>query len=134
MEDDRTLLEKPGRINFSEVNTSKLPLAGKLTEIGQQILKIGSQKAKFICTGNWEFKFARKDGVLPSSQSTRPNMKKITDFDASTFIEKPKKVIQSSKDMSKSSVVDRLQKAMKTGRITPLENRRNTTDKMSMTQ
>ena len=35
MEDDKTLLEKPGRINLNEVNTSKLPLAGKLTEIGQ---------------------------------------------------------------------------------------------------
>ena len=63
MEDDKTLLEKPGRINFKDVNTSGLPLAGKLTEIGQQILLIGSQKAKFVCTGNWEFKNdARKNG------------------------------------------------------------------------
>jgi hypothetical protein len=30
------------------------PLAGRMTEIGNQILKIGSQQAKFICTGNWD--------------------------------------------------------------------------------
>jgi hypothetical protein len=36
------ILEKPGRINIREVNVSKQELAGRLTEIGKQILLIGS--------------------------------------------------------------------------------------------
>jgi len=34
IEDDKTLLDKPGRLNLREVTGSGLPLAGKLTEIG----------------------------------------------------------------------------------------------------
>jgi len=53
---DSKFLDKPGRINVQKMEENKQPLAGLLTEIGEQILLIGSQKAKFICTGNWKFK------------------------------------------------------------------------------
>ena len=36
------ILEKPGKINIREVNAPKYPLAGRLTEIGEQILLLGS--------------------------------------------------------------------------------------------
>ena len=42
LEDDPKFLDKPGRLNLSGKNTSGLPLAGRLTEIGEQILLIGS--------------------------------------------------------------------------------------------
>lgn len=29
------------------------PLAGRFSEIGQEILKVGNRKASYICTGNW---------------------------------------------------------------------------------
>lgn len=48
------ILEKPNRLDVSKLKTTNLPLAGHLTEIGEQILKIGAQQAKFICTGNWD--------------------------------------------------------------------------------
>ena len=56
LEDDPKFLDKPGRLNLDKQGSSNLPLAGRLTEIGEQILLIGSQKAKFICTGDWKFK------------------------------------------------------------------------------
>ena len=48
------ILEKPTRLNVQSMERNHKPLAGRLTEIGQQILKIGSQKAKHICTGHWQ--------------------------------------------------------------------------------
>ena len=39
---DDPILEKPNRLILNDVNTSKLPLAGRLTDIGEQILLIGS--------------------------------------------------------------------------------------------
>lgn len=58
-QDDPNFLDKPCRINILNYKKEDKPLAGKLTQIGQQILMIGSQKAKFICTGNWDFKFPK---------------------------------------------------------------------------
>jgi hypothetical protein len=53
------ILEKPCRIDINNVNAPKYPLAGRLTEIGEQILLLGSQKAKFVCTGNWDFEYVK---------------------------------------------------------------------------
>lgn len=50
-------------------------------------------------------------------------MKKITQFDASTYIEKPREIgvlTLKSKNPQKTTI-ERLSKAMKSGRITPLE-------------
>lgn len=95
LEDDPKFLEKPGKINLKQIktNTKTQPLAGRLTEIGEQILLIGSQKAKFICTGNWDFKFPKREGELSSAASSfRPGFEKITTFDAQNYVEKPRVV------------------------------------------
>tara|TARA_B100000780_G_C20921089_1_gene366950 strand:- start:447 stop:599 length:153 start_codon:yes stop_codon:yes gene_type:complete len=42
LEDDPNYLEKPGKIDLKRVNAPVLPLAGRLTEIGEQILLLGS--------------------------------------------------------------------------------------------
>jgi hypothetical protein len=92
------ILEKPGRINLKEVNSNapKTELAGRLTEIGKQILLIGSQKAKFICTGQWDFEYTK--GQQTSTKSSfRPGNEKITNFNAFDFIEKPSKMERTPK-------------------------------------
>lgn len=122
LEDDPKFLEKPGKIDLKKINTHGQPLAGRLTEIGEQILLIGSQKAKFICTGNWDFKFPKREGQLSSAASSfRPGFEKITGFDAQTFIEKPRMVKQVVHSNNHDIQMDRLARAMKNGRITPLK-------------
>ena len=39
---DDPILEKPGRLRVRDIDTSKQRLAGRLTEIGEKILEIGS--------------------------------------------------------------------------------------------
>ena len=81
--DDQSFLDKPGRLNISNIKMNKHPLAGRLTEIGEQILLIGSQKAKFICTGNWEFKgYSRKND---KKDLYKPSFEKVTKFDPFTY-------------------------------------------------
>jgi len=47
------ILDKPGQItNLQQMKDSK-PLAGRFSEIGQQILAVGNKKASYICTGHW---------------------------------------------------------------------------------
>ena len=86
---DPSFLEKPGKIDITRVDPGNRKLAGRLTEIGEQILKIGSQKAKFICTGNWDNMFVEKKGS--SHSSYRPSFTKVTSFDAQNYVERPKK-------------------------------------------
>jgi hypothetical protein len=119
------ILEKPGRINLTQVNASapKQPLAGRLTEIGEQILLIGSQKAKFICTGDWRNEYARLNnkGKKNSAQSTfRPGFEKITKYNAFDYVEKPTLSMQRPKMLE----TERLQKALKFGRETPVTSPR----------
>lgn len=49
-----SILEKPCKINMLKVPPNTKPLAGRLTEIGKQILEKGTKEAKLICTGNWD--------------------------------------------------------------------------------
>lgn len=86
---DPKFLEKPGRIKLSDVKDGNRALAGRMTEIGEQILKLGSSKAKNICTGNWDNLFVegKRNGT---STSFRPGNIKITEFDAQNYKEKPK--------------------------------------------
>lgn len=117
---DENILEKPGRINIKDVKAPKLPLAGRLTEIGEQILLIGSQKAKFICTGQWDFDFKKKNGdsKISSAKSTfRPGFEKITSFNAFDYVE-PEPIVKHKKPHV--SEIDRLHMALKNGRQTPL--------------
>ena len=46
-----SILEKPCKINMLKVPPNTKPLAGRLTEIGKQILEKGTKEAKLICTG-----------------------------------------------------------------------------------
>ncbi len=47
------ILDKPGNIkNLSEFMDER-PLAGRFTEIGEKIFKLGSKKANQLCTGPW---------------------------------------------------------------------------------
>ena len=54
------ILEKPCKIqNLQSFKDSK-PLAGKFSEIGQQIFNLGGKKAAHIVTGNWDKLFEEK--------------------------------------------------------------------------
>jgi hypothetical protein len=69
--------------------------------------------------------FEEKKGS--SHSSYRPGFEKVTSFDAQTYVEKPKKVKQHP---NKHPELDRLNRALKNGRITPLAE--NTRNKLSM--
>ena len=56
MQISKDYLEKPGKINLKEIDTTKYKWSGKVSKIGDEILKIGSYKAKHLVTGNWQFK------------------------------------------------------------------------------
>ena len=97
--DDPKFLDKPGRLDLKHMANSKLPLAGRLTEIGEQILLIGSQKAKFICTGHWD----QLEQINPKGSrhsSFRPSMEKITHFNAFDHHEDPTKNLSKIKKRS----------------------------------
>lgn len=116
------ILEKPCKINIRNVSVPKQPLAGRLTEIGEQILLIGSQKAKFICTGQWDFEYTKDK---KSAQSTfRPGNEKITRFNAFDYVEPITKRMPLNTKQQPKPEIDRLQRAMKDGRVTPLESQR----------
>ena len=60
------------------------PLAGKLTEIGPDIMKFGHRKAKLICTGNWQHNLEANPRWKASASSFYlPTKEKITSYDAS---------------------------------------------------
>ena len=55
-------------------------MAGAYTEIGKEILDVGSRKAKLICTGNWKYGLENSKRVRMSDASFfKPNHEKITD-------------------------------------------------------
>ena len=104
-------------MNLKKIDTSNQPLAGRLSEIGQQILLLGSKKAGLLCTGNWgETLFEDKKGTADSR--TRPNFTKITDFDCQNYVEVAS---EKKKRMNRNTELDRLNRALKNGRITPLD-------------
>lgn len=67
------ILDKPGAIDVTTMDASKIPLAGRLGELGLAILKAGP-KAKHITTGPWneeQFREAKPRtirGRLPPKQ------------------------------------------------------------------
>ena len=64
MQISKDYLEKPGKINLKEIDTTKYKWSGKVSKIGDEILKIGSYKAKHLVTGNWQFKQYNPDGTV----------------------------------------------------------------------
>ena len=64
LKDTDAYLEKPGKLLLKEINVSGLPLAGKFSNIGEEILKVGSYEAKWMSTGNWQFKNYKADGSI----------------------------------------------------------------------
>ena len=59
------------------------PLAGKLTEIGPDIMKFGHKKAKLICTGNWKHNLETNPKWQASESSFYlPAKEKVTAYDA----------------------------------------------------
>ena len=64
-----------------------------MSEIGEEILRLGSFKAKYLVTGNWDYKFAKADGTvstLSSANSRRTANMKPTSFDPFSY--QPKKL------------------------------------------
>lgn len=91
LEDDY-ILEKPCKMNIHEVKGNGKPLAGKMSKIGAEIIRIGSYKAKHMTTGNWDFKFPKRNGTVSevsSAQSNRIGNLKPTLFNP--LIYQPKK-------------------------------------------
>ena len=103
------ILDKPGKLDMRKIEKNTKPLAGRLTEIGHQILKLGSQKAKFVCTGHWDEMF-KKDKTKSNNSTARPDLfPKITEYDAfeaSRSNTKPKKVVKTSKHSVQLSPID----------------------------
>jgi hypothetical protein len=55
-------------------------MAGSYSEIGKEILDVGSKKARLICTGNWKYGLENSNKVRMSDTSFfKPSMEKITD-------------------------------------------------------
>lgn len=63
LNDDYAYAKNPTKIDpirdGGDIN--KIPLAGRLTEVGEKILKLGSKKAPFITTLNWGFGYKELD-------------------------------------------------------------------------
>ena len=55
--------EKITKINPKEIDISSVPLAGRLSEVGQRILSLGTRKARGITTMNWGFGFPNTEVV-----------------------------------------------------------------------
>jgi hypothetical protein len=53
LKDDHAYLEKPGKLLLKEIDVSGVHISGKFSNIGEEILKIGSYNAKWLSTGNW---------------------------------------------------------------------------------
>ena len=51
--DDKNIKEKPNKIELKDYDVSQMPLAGRLSEVGQKILTLGSKQALYITTGPW---------------------------------------------------------------------------------
>jgi hypothetical protein len=47
------LAKDPNKIRPSEIDVSKMRLAGRLSDIGQQILNLNGKKASHIVTLDW---------------------------------------------------------------------------------
>jgi hypothetical protein len=46
------ILDKPCKLDLTGIDAAKIPMAGRLGELGKQILKAGP-KAKHLTTGRW---------------------------------------------------------------------------------
>ena len=114
LQDDVNFLEKPGTFNLSKADTLKYKYCGKLSKIGDEILKIGSYKAKHLVTGNWQFKQYHADGTIRalSRNSKRPGMDKITEYNPFDYKETAR-TSKASSTVRGDSVMDRLNEAMK---------------------
>lgn len=67
------ILEKPGRLDLKKIDDSKLPLAGKMTKIGEQILfQSEGVKASHIVTGNWGYLRDKTNDKNSRASSIRP--------------------------------------------------------------
>lgn len=74
------VLEKPGWVNPSTVNTKRIPFSGKISELGQVI--IGDPKqAKICCTGPWDAVFPDHDPRPVHGRKQKPLASKEVGFD-----------------------------------------------------
>jgi hypothetical protein len=53
LENTQSFTDKPTKTNPKEFDIKNLPLAGRLSEVGQKILSLGGKKASHITTMNW---------------------------------------------------------------------------------
>ena len=120
------ILEKPGRLDLKQLNTTKLPLAGKMSNIGEQILfQSEGVKAAHVITGNWGYLLDKS--VSSRASSIRPGMKKITSFDPFNYVEQPS-YTGTKRTSQNDNTMDRLNRALKNGRITPMGSRSGNAD------
>ena len=93
-------------------------MAGKFTPIGEEILKLGSSKAKQLATGNWKFINYREDGsiIKPKRDIFKPEFGKVTQYNPQNIIEK-----QTSKTViDNAKMIDKLNRAIKNHQMTEL--------------
>jgi hypothetical protein len=50
------ILEKPGRLDLKNIDTSRVPLAGKLGEIGKLIIE-DPKHVSYFTTGPWDVEY-----------------------------------------------------------------------------
>ena len=62
-----------------------------MSNIGEEIIRLGSFKAKHLVTGNWDFKFPKPDGTVStvsSANSHRTANIKPTDYNPFDYVPK----------------------------------------------
>lgn len=103
-------------MNIREIRGNRKPLAGKMSKIGAEIIRLGSYKAKHMTTGNWDFKFPKRDGtvsVVSSAQSNRIGNLKPNQFNPLIY--------KSNKPLGPPLVLDKKmkKKRVKTNSVNP---------------
>eukprot|EP00347_Sterkiella_histriomuscorum_P014522 403360558 len=109
LEADYKLSTNPNKHIPSNIDVSKVPLAGHLSELGEKILALGSKKAQYISTFNMSFMSPQnhKNEYTAFNQTYgKFNFKDIQDTQRSSDVHLPKipsfRQLSDSKDLNKA--------------------------------
>jgi hypothetical protein len=69
LEFDKPITDNPTKVNPKDFDQSKIPLAGRLSEVGQKILSLGGKKALYITTMNWGVGYPQTEVQSPTNFS-----------------------------------------------------------------
>lgn len=79
------ILEKPGRINLKGIDTSRVPLAGKLGEIGKLIIE-DPKHVSYFTTGPWDVEYHEHKPRTIHGKSVKPLAEKSVNIDMQSMM------------------------------------------------